>query len=91
MPRRSSRCSRVERSCIEESACCIRVLQADFSSYFYYCVCVGRDFEEGEFGKVLRSLEKKFVCSICGKACDSEQEAVEKFLENHDLEDLDGQ
>jgi hypothetical protein len=52
---------------------------------------VERELEEGEFGKILRSFKKKFVCSICGKAWSSEQEAVEKFLENHDLEDLDSQ
>lgn len=50
-----------------------------------------RELEQGEFGKILRSFEKKYICPICGKAWDSEKEAVEKFQENHDLAELDGQ
>jgi len=66
-------------------------LQGDFSSYVHQTGYVERELEKGEFGKILRSFKKKFVCSICGKAWDSEQEAVENFRENHDLEDLNGQ
>jgi hypothetical protein len=57
---------------------------------------VERDLEEGEFGekigeygKVVKAVEEKFVCPICSKAWDTQRQAVKKFLENHDVEDLD--
>jgi hypothetical protein len=50
---------------------------------------VERDLEQGDYGRVVEAIKQKFVCPVCPKAYDSQKEAVEKFFENHDVEDLD--
>jgi len=50
---------------------------------------VERDLERGEYGKLLNSIEKKFVCSVCRKTFDTDGEVMEHFVDEHELSDLD--
>jgi hypothetical protein len=50
---------------------------------------VGRGFEKGELGKLLKAIEEKFKCPVCPALLDSEREARDHFLDEHDISDLD--
>jgi hypothetical protein len=50
---------------------------------------VERDLDRGDYGKVVNAIKQKHICPVCNKAYDSQKEAVKKFFENHDVEDLD--
>lgn len=48
-----------------------------------------RDLEEGEYGKVVKAVERKHICPVCRKAFDSQGETVEHFFEDHSVDDLE--
>ena len=48
-------------------------------------------FDRGNYGRVLKAIEEKHICPICGKAWDTQKEAVEKFFENHSVEEFESE
>lgn len=49
-------------------------------------------FEKGEYGEVLNRIQKKFSCPVfpnCRSMFDSEKEALQHFLDEHDYSELE--
>jgi hypothetical protein len=49
-------------------------------------------FEEGEYGDIVNGIQRKFTCPVfpvCRSMFDSEKEAFQHFLDEHDYSELD--
>jgi len=50
---------------------------------------MARKLKQGELGEILKHSQTKHVCPTCPQTFDLQQDMVEHFIEEHDVEILD--